>query len=36
VIDLVAVLQQSLAENKGGKKKSAAKHTTKQRHKKAA
>jgi non-homologous end joining protein Ku len=36
VIDLVAVLQQSLAESKGGKKKSTAKHATKHRHKKAA
>jgi DNA end-binding protein Ku len=34
VIDLVEVLQQSLAEAKGGKKKSTAKHP--QRHKKAA
>jgi DNA end-binding protein Ku len=36
VIDLVAVLQQSLAENKGAKKKSTARHATKHRHKKAA
>ena len=36
VIDLVAVLQQSLAENKGMKKKSTARHATKHRHKKAA
>ena len=36
VIDLVAVLQESLAKTKGAKGKSAAKHTTKQRHKKAA
>jgi DNA end-binding protein Ku len=35
VIDLVAVLQQSLAENKGAKK-SKAKRTTKHHHKKAA
>ena len=34
VIDLVEVLQQSLKESKGAKKKSKAKHTT--RHKKAA
>jgi DNA end-binding protein Ku len=35
VIDLVAVLQESLAQTQGTKK-SAAKHATKQRHKKAA
>jgi DNA end-binding protein Ku len=39
VIDLVAVLQESLAKSQGGKKstrKTAAKHSIKQRHKKAA
>ena len=36
VIDLVAVLQKSLEENKGTKKKSRAKRTTTHHHKKAA
>ncbi len=39
VIDLVAVLQESLAKSQGGKKstqKTAARHSTKERHKKAA
>jgi len=36
VIDLVSVLQQSLAENKATRKKSKAKHPTKDHHKKAA
>ena len=36
VIDLVAVLQESLAKTQGNKKKSAARHAPKHRHKKAA